>query len=80
MMKKEKIIVLQNIRHLESHLIIKGLNSKGQILSFFAGFALKSRKKIRQWRLGAGRLYPGRIPLFQKRRRLESPDSGPYPK
>ena len=45
-MTKENIIVLQNIRHLESHLILKGLNSKGQILSFFAGFALKNRKKF----------------------------------
>ena len=53
-MKKDKIIVLQNIRHLESHLIVKGLNSKGQILSFFASFALKSRK-----RFASGVLEPG---------------------
>lgn len=53
-MKKDKVIVLQNIRHLESHLIIKGLNSRGQILSFFAGFALKSRK-----RFASGVLEPG---------------------
>lgn len=53
-MKKDKIIVLQNIRHLESHLIVKGLNTQGQILSFFAGFALKSRK-----RFASGVLEPG---------------------
>ncbi len=53
-MKKDKIIVLQNIRHLESHLIVKGLNNKGQILSFFASFALKSRK-----RFASGVLEPG---------------------
>jgi len=53
-MKKDKIIVLQNIRHLESHLIVKGLNNKGQILSFFANFALKSRK-----RFASGTLEPG---------------------
>ena len=54
MTKKDKIIVLQNIRHLESHLIVKGLNKKGQILSFFAGFALKSKK-----RFTSGVLEPG---------------------
>ena len=53
-MKKDKIIVLQNIRHLESHLIVKGLNRRGQVLSFFAGFALKSRK-----RFASGVLEPG---------------------
>ena len=53
-MKKDKIIVLQNIRHLESHLIVKGLNNTGQILSFFASFALKSRK-----RFASGVLEPG---------------------
>ena len=53
-MKKDKIIVLQNIRHMESHLIVKGLNKKGQILSFFASFALKSRK-----RFASGVLEPG---------------------
>lgn len=54
LMKKDKIIVLQNIRHLESHLIVKGLNNNGQILSFFASFALKSRK-----RFASGVLEPG---------------------
>lgn len=53
-MKKDKIIVLQNIRHLESHLIVKGLNTQGHILSFFANFALKSRK-----RFASGVLEPG---------------------
>ncbi len=54
MTKKDKIIVLQNIRHLESHLIVKGLNEKGQTLSFFASFALKSKK-----RFASGVLEPG---------------------
>ncbi|MDE0151733.1 MAG: DNA repair protein RecO [Bdellovibrionales bacterium] len=53
-MKKDKVIVLQNIRHLESHLIVKGLNNQGQVLSFFASFALKSRK-----RFASGVLEPG---------------------
>ena len=43
---KDKIIVLQNIRHLESNLIIKGINSSGTIFSFFAPFALKSKKRF----------------------------------
>ena len=51
---KDKVIVLQNIRHLESHLIVKGLNNRGQVLSFFASFALKSRK-----RFASGVLEPG---------------------
>ena len=51
---KDKIIILQNIRHLESHLIIKGLNRHGSIQSFFAGFALKSKK-----RFPSGVLEPG---------------------
>ncbi len=31
---------------MESHLIIKGLNSEGSVLSFFARSALKSRKRF----------------------------------
>ena len=43
---KDKIIVLQNTRHLESNLVVKGINSSGSILSFFAPFALKSKKRF----------------------------------
>ncbi len=43
---RDKIIVLQNTRHLESNLIVKGINSSGSILSFFAPFALKSKKRF----------------------------------
>ena len=52
--KKDKIIILQTIRHLESHLIVKGLNQEGFVLSFFARSALKSKK-----RFGGGVLEPG---------------------
>ena len=45
-MKKDKIIILQNTRHLESNLIVKGINIEGDILSFFAPFALKSKKRF----------------------------------
>lgn len=53
-LKKEKIIILQNIRYLESHLILKGLNPNGHVLSFIARFALKSRR-----RFAGGVLEPG---------------------
>ena len=43
---KDKIIVLQSIRHMESHLIIKGINLEGHIQSFFAKYALKSKKRF----------------------------------
>ena len=43
---KNKIIILQTIRHLESHLIIKGLDPKGDVHSFFARSALKSQKRF----------------------------------
>ena len=53
-MKKDKIIVLQSIPHLESHLIIKGLNGEGRVFSFFCSCALKSKK-----RFPSGVLEPG---------------------
>ena len=43
---KDKVIILQNTRHLESNLIVKGINIDGEILSFFAPFALKSKKRF----------------------------------
>ena len=45
---------MQNIRHLESHLVVKGLNPKGSTLSFIAPYALKSKK-----RFAGGALEPG---------------------
>ena len=52
--QKDRIIVLYNIRHLESHLILKGINKEGVLLSFIAKFALKSKK-----RFAGGVLEPG---------------------
>lgn len=53
--KKDKIIVLQTIRHLEDHLIVKGLNKEGRVLSFFARSALKSKKRFSGGVLESGR-------------------------
>ena len=53
--KKDKIIILQTIRHLEAHLIVKGLNPEGNVLSFFARSALKSKKRFSGGVLEAGR-------------------------
>ena len=52
--QKDKIIVLKTLRYMESHLIVKGLNSEGSVLSFFARSALKSRKRFSGGVLEAG--------------------------
>ena len=43
---KNKIIVLQTVHYLESHLIVKGLDPQGDVHSFFARSALKSRNRF----------------------------------
>lgn len=45
-LERSKIIVLKNIQHSNSHLIIKGLNKQGEVLSFIARFALKQNRQV----------------------------------
>lgn len=45
-LKKSKIIVLHNTQYSDSHLILKGLNQEGEVLSFIARFALKKNSSF----------------------------------
>lgn len=50
---KENVLILKTVQNFDSHLLVHALNLKGECLSFWAPFALKSQK-----RFGGGVLNP----------------------